>query len=295
MAGASEPRLARWDPVKPKGGVYEKARQKFPQALCGHTIRGNSAGDSPMTVRPPTIVFCLPGNSFSGRFLECWTNLLAWCLSNGIRFLLSRKYSNNVYYSRNLCLGGDVTRGPQQKPFDGQIDYSHIMWIDSDILFTPEQFARLVSHDVDIVSGIYLMEGGPQYATVKEWDEEYFEKNGCFRFLTPQDIDDAVPRQCGNVEMKNGRSCNTALPHQRNTALLEVAYTGMGFMLVKRGVFESLEYPWFRPIEKRIGNMVDFTTEDVSFCLRARERGWKVLADMEVKVGHEKAIVLLGQ
>jgi GT2 family glycosyltransferase len=69
----------------------------------------------------------------------------------------------------------------------------------------------------------------------------------------------------------------------------------MGFMLVKRGVFESLEYPWFRPIEKRIGNMVDFTTEDVSFCLRARERGWKVLADMEVKVGHEKAIVLLGQ
>lgn len=90
----------------------------------------------------PTIVFCLPGNIFSGPFLECWTNLIAWCLASGIRPVVSREYSNNIYYSRNLCLGGDVMRGPEQKPFNGQIDYSHIMWIDSDILFSPEQFAE---------------------------------------------------------------------------------------------------------------------------------------------------------
>lgn len=73
--------------------------------------------------------------------------------------------------------------------------------------------------------------------------------------------------------------------------LIEVAYTGMGFMLVKKGVFEILGYPWFKPIEKRIGDMVDFTMEDVAFCLRAREKGFEVLIDPTVKVGHEKEVV----
>lgn len=74
--------------------------------------------------------------------------------------------------------------------------------------------------------------------------------------------------------------------------MLEVANTGMGFMLVKRGVFESLDYPWFRPIEKRIGTMVDFTMEDVAFCLTAKEKGYKILVDPRVRVGHEKGTVV---
>lgn len=218
-------------------------------------------------MKPLTIVFCLPGNSFSGQFLECWTELLAFCLSNNIRPVISRKYSCNIYYVRNMCLGGDVSRGPGQKPFNGQIYYDYIMWIDSDIVFTPQQFARLLQHDKDIISGLYLMEGGQLYATVKDWDEEFFLKHGYFQFLSPRDI-------------------------QEKSDLIKVAYTGMGFMLVKKGVYEKLEYPWFRPVEKRIGSMVDFTMEDVGFCLRICDLGYKVFVDPGVRVGHEKIIVL---
>ena len=111
------------------------------------------------------------------------------------------------------------------------------------------------------------MEGGCQFATVREWDEEFFKANGSFQFLTPADI-------------------------ASQQGLINVAYTGMGFMLIKRGVFEAIEYPWFKPIEKRIGHMVDFTMEDVAFCLRAREKGFKILIDPAVRVGHEKGVVL---
>ena len=162
-----------------------------------------------------------------------------------------------------------------QIPFNGKIDYDYIMWIDSDILFKPQQFARLLSHDRDIVSGLYRMEGGGAYATVTDWDEECFRQHGHFRFLIPEDI-----------KSFNSQSAIA------NPQLLEVAYTGMGFMLVKKGVFESMEYPWFRPVEKRIGEMVDFTMEDVAFCLRAREKGFTVLIDPAVRVGHEKKITL---
>jgi GT2 family glycosyltransferase len=213
------------------------------------------------------IVFCLPGETFSGAFLECWSRLVAFCMKNNIQPILSRAQSCNIYYVRNMCLEPDIKRGPGQKPFDGKIDYDYIMWIDSDIMFTTEQFMQLLSHGSDIVSGVYLMQGGREFATVKDWDEEYFKVNGSFRHFTPQDLE-------GSEE------------------LIEVAYTGMGFMLMKKGVMESLEYPWFKPIEKCIGSMVDFTTEDVSFCLRAKEAGWRILIDPAVKVGHEKKIVL---
>jgi hypothetical protein len=158
--------------------------------------------------------------------------MLGFCFARNIRPVISRRESCNIYYVRNMCLGADVSRGAAQKPFDGKLAYDYLMWIDSDVLFDPGQFARLLSHNADIVSGLYLMEGGRNFAAVEKWDEEFFKKNGFFNFLTPQEVE--------------GRG-----------GLLEVAYNGMGFMLVKRGVFESLDYPWFRPIEKKIGDMVD--------------------------------------
>jgi hypothetical protein len=180
--------------------------------------------------------------------------------------MISRRESCNIYYVRNMCLGADVSRGKNQKPFNSKIDYDYIMWIDSDIIFNFEQFVRLVKWNTDIVAGVYPMENGKQLATCQKWAEEHFKQNGYFEFLTEDD-----------VKGKEG--------------LIEVSYTGMGFMLVKKGVFEAMEYPWFRPLEKQIGDMVDFTMEDVAFCLCAKEKGFKVLIDPQVKVGHEKKIV----
>ena len=169
------------------------------------------------------IVFCIPGNNFSGRFFDCWSETIVFCLKNGIKPILSRKYSNCVYYVRNMLLGADVLRGKNQKPFNGELDYDFQMWLDSDIVFKPSQIIQLLNHDRDIVSGLYLMENGRQYAAVQNWDEEYFKKHGHFQFLSPEDT--------------KGRG-----------ELLKVDYSGFGFMLIKRGVVESMEYPWFRPL-----------------------------------------------
>ena len=200
------------------------------------------------------IIFCLPGRSFSGKFLSCWTELYAQCLANNITPILSQRYSCNIYYARTNCLGGDVSRGKNQKPFNQEIDYDYIMWIDSDIIFNFKQFIRLLNYKKDICSGLYLMEGGRNFACVKNWDEEFFAKNGHFQFLSPRDIQD-------------------------EKSLFKVNYVGMGWMLVKKGVFESLEYPWFEPIRKHIGDVVEFTMEDVAFCHKAIDKGYEIFID----------------
>ena len=213
------------------------------------------------------VIFCLPGKEFSGKFLVCWSELLSTCIRNGIDIMISQKYNSNVYYVRPQCLGADVLRGPDQKPFNGKIDYDYIMWIDSDQIFKPDHFFELLSHQQDIVSGLYLMEGGKYFAAVKDWDADYFKTNGSFKFLE-----------------------HSSLP--TDGKLLEVAYSGFGFMLIKRGVFESMKYPWFEPrIISFENGVTDFASEDASFCLKARENGYKIFIDPNVIVGHEKSIV----
>ena len=213
------------------------------------------------------IIFCLPAFSFSRNFFNSFINLVDYCYKRNIQFIVSQHYSPVVYYARNLCLGGDVLRGENQKPFNGEIDYSHLMWIDYDIVFTSQQFQTLLDYDKNIVSGIYMMGDGKHYATVENWDESYFKKNGAFQFSTVEDF----------------RDCK---------GLISVGYTGLGFMLVKRGVFESLKYPWFQPVFHEIGDCRDFSSEDVSFCKMIKKKGYNVYIDPQIRVGHEKKVVL---
>jgi GT2 family glycosyltransferase len=170
-----------------------------------------------------------------------------------------------------MCLGGNILAGENQKPYGGKLDYDYMMWIDSDIVFTPQQFQRLLDHKEDIVSGLYLMDGGTAYATVKDWNEEYFQQNGNFQFMTPDQIK----------------------PFQQNGKLFPSVYTGFGFVLIKRGVFESMKYPWFKPEFVDIRGSKDFTMEDVAWCREVTKLGYKVMIDPNIVVGHEKTKIYI--
>ena len=71
-------------------------------------------------------------------------------------------------------------------------------------------------------------------------------------------------------------------------------YTGFGWVLIKNGVFEKLEYPWFAPKMQvfESGDVQDMCGEDVSFCLDAQEAGYEIWADPRIRVGHEKTRVI---
>ena len=214
------------------------------------------------------IVFCLPGRSFSNNFLVCWSELLQYLPRYGITPILSNQYDSVVYYVRNKCLRGDVTKGVNQKPFNGEIDYDYIMWIDSDIVFKVDDFITLLNMNKDIASGLYKTQDGIHYATVKDWNLDHYRKNGSFEFLTEESLKDL-------------------------SEPFEVDYTGFGWILIKKGVFESLEYPWFRPEWEDFGNGVkEFTSEDVGFCKNIKEKGYKIYVNPKIIVGHEKTKIL---
>jgi len=217
------------------------------------------------------IIFCLPGREFSNNFLVSWTDLILQLPEHGISWGLSQKYHVNRYFVCNACLGGDTLGGKNQKPFQGNVDYDYIMWIDSDQVFRPEHFFKLLKRaqyeKVDILSGLYLMQGGDVFATVKNWDKEFFAKNGYFEFLKPKDIE-------GKKD------------------IFPVSYTGFGWLLVKKGVFESLDYPWVQPTWFEMGDIREMTTTDCGFMHRAADKGFKTYIDPTIIVGHEKSMIL---
>ena len=217
------------------------------------------------------VIFCLPGRTFSDNFLKSWTNLITELPRNNIKWAMSQKYHVNRYFVCNSCLGGSSIGGKNQKPFQGKVDYDYLMWIDSDQVFEPWQFFNLLEKaketNTSILSGLYLMQGGEVFATVKDWDKEFFKKNGYFKFLKPQDI-------------------------LNKKEIFKVSYTGFGWLLVKKGVFESLDYPWVQPTWFDQDGIREMTTTDCGFMHRAADKGFNTYIDPTIVVGHEKTQIL---
>jgi hypothetical protein len=218
------------------------------------------------------VIFCLPGRTFSDNFLKSWTNLVTELPRHNIKWAMSQKYHVNRYFVCNSCLGGSSIGGKNQKPFQGKVDYDYLMWIDSDQVFEPWQFFNLLNKaketNTSILSGLYLMQGGEVFATVEDWDKEFFKKNGYFKFLTPEDV-------------------------SSRKEIFKVSYTGFGWLLVKKGVFESLDYPWVQPTWFDEDGIREMTTTDCGFMHRAAEKGFDTYIDPTIIVGHEKTQILM--
>ena len=171
-------------------------------------------------------------------------------------------------------MGGDVLKGPDQKPFQGSVDYDVMMWIDSDIVFKPDDFFALLESPHDVTAGMYMMEDLQHFATVKEWDEDFFAKNGTFKFMKPEDI------------VRVGEADSPS------SSYLPVAYTGMGWMMIRKGVVETIKYPWFYSELQTVGPLVDMNSEDVSFCRALQAAGHTIHVDTKIRVGHQKLMLI---
>lgn len=224
-------------------------------------------------IKGKTFVFCVPGRTFSSEFMLSFVELLSFISSNGGNFRISVQYLPIVNASRCKCLGADVMRGKHQVPFGGKVKYDYLMWIDSDIVFTQKQFIELLNINKDIASGWYaqpaLSDDGSHLTPITlEANDEEFNVTGQYKIMTA--------KQIGN-----------------KTKPFKVDYIGFGWVLIKKGVFEKLEYPWFAPRMRHMANGVqDLCSEDVAFCIDAKNAGFEIWVDPKCRVGHEKTLVI---
>jgi len=243
----------------------------------------NNADEVQTVADPPEvkkkIIFGLPGDTFSSKFLLSWTATInALWESKKYDIIVSTGVSSYVTFARMQTLGLDVMRGISQKPFDN-MDFDVWITIDSDVIFTPQQVMDLIeSTEVHpVVSGMYRMSNLTSYAIVKDWDTEYFAKNGTFKFITPDEV--------------------TQWKTETSLKYMPVNYTGMGFFAMTRDVLRKMSYPYFNADLQEIitdeGKILrDLCSEDVAFCKNIQKLGIPIVINTDIRVGHNKLIVI---
>ena len=284
----------------------KKNTDDFNIAECRQLIRGK------------TIVFCLPGRGVSYHFLKAFVGLCFDLVQNGAAIQISQDYSSMVNFARCKCLGANVLRGPDQKPWDGNLKYDYQLWIDSDIMFDTEKFYRLIHNAIPKVARTY--EDVIQPVLNADGTEQKDEEGKAITQVVGKNIivDPEKEREivAGWYCTEDGRTTSIAhwleegdfrsnggvMNHETIETMSKrkkpftCDYTGFGGVLIKNGVFEheQMKYPWFAPKMQvfESGEVQDMCGEDVSFCLDAIEAGMEIWCDPLIRVGHEKTRVI---
>lgn len=210
------------------------------------------------------LIIATPGHSVMAPYLK---SLLAFTQElniSGISWAFTNEYSSLVADAREATLnGGPQNSITEQRPLQGQVTYDKILWIDSDIAWSPEDAMKLYNSDKDIITGAYLMAGGEVVVY-----REIFGKP-----LSYEEV----------LQMKDPEKVYAA---------------GFGFICMKSGVFENLSRPWFQPVmgtrKDEEGKEFNFPIvgEDLSFCVRANDAGMEIWFDPTVRVIHHKTMKL---
>lgn len=121
---------------------------------------------------------------------------------------------------------------------------THLLWLDADMRFPSDTFRRLIEHQQAIVAANYPTKRLPILPTAEH------------------------------------RELGMLFTAEESSGLAEVSYCGMGVMLVDMAVYATLSQPWFilgfNPKEQ------EYIGEDVFFCRRAKEHGYRVLIDHDL-------------
>jgi len=208
-----------------------------------------------MMVKPIKLFIGLPvAQKIDVQFMQCLTALQK---ERPCEIELHYKQGDGIGRSRNILTAEFL-----------KSDCTHLLFIDCDLIFSAEQIARLLSHDLPIVHGFYpKKQEGPVAWVVNAWP--------------------------GN-------------PEPSASGLVPVRYAGTGFLLIERQVFErmAIAYPAIQYREDYGKNEIahDFwsmgvyrekpedegryLSEDWYFCQRWLDLGGRIYGDTHVILRH---------
>jgi hypothetical protein len=210
------------------------------------------------------IVFLIPGNSFSPEFLSAWTATINMLNKDNIKSVARFGYSPIITEIRNDLLGYSPIGLPDYDEeirdiFAGKFKCSKIVFIDSDIVWTPNDMKILLESDKDIICGIYPFNDKTHVSVTKDGEN----------FLTIKDILDIKEEE---FEINSG---------------------GLGFLSCSFNALDKLKFPWFE-LESfeslQYGKGV--IGEDILFFNKLRSLGYNIYANSKIKLGHIKSNVL---
>jgi hypothetical protein len=218
-----------------------------------------------LAVEPKVFVGVPVYGPINPDFFCSWTRLIAEFQNTGNNLVIPPPHIGDSLIPRAR---NSITRGFLDS------DCTHLLFIDSDLIFSAEHIRRIISHDKDLVGGTYCkkMEGPVQFVC-------------------------------------NSYADQTLKPDERG--LMPVRYVGTGFMCIKRRVFEEMikafgeeiwyaldhdqktvEYDfWGCQVYKYPDGKRRYLSEDWWFCQKWLDLGGKVWMDFQCVLKHSGSAI----
>jgi glycosyltransferase involved in cell wall biosynthesis len=230
------------------------------------------------------------GGMCTGDYAGALLNCVAAFAGAGIQMYFARMQNESLITRARNRLAYDFLRSGAD----------HLMFIDADIGFNPDDIVKMVEADKDIICGLYPKKEINWNTVAKAVTEgvpanKLHEHTGAF-----------VVNLVGGAEKQEGKLYEP----------MEIANGGTGFMLIKRQVFEALKdkVPTYTNdiyfavesnpnkdlIHEFFATSIDEETnrllsEDYHFCKLARQHGFKVYAAPWAQLIHTGTYSFSGQ
>lgn len=170
------------------------------------------------------------------KFAESLSKLILKMKTDNIDVDVKFQGDTNVHLGRDAIVTAAINGG-----------YSHVLWLDADMVFDDDIFEKLSSSEKDFISGICHARRPPFRSCL-------------FKSLTPlvNRYDNTYPKE-----------------------IFEVGGCGFGCVLIKTSILEAVKRKHQQPFLPSLA-----FGEDLMFCVRAKELGYKIFANPDVVIGH---------
>lgn len=139
-------------------------------------------------------------------------------------------------------------------------NFSHVLFVDDDVLLPPDTLTKLLAHNVDAVTGLYCMRNYPHQPIIF------------------------------SEALENGH-CKWHHLNGNNTGLIEIVACGLGCALVSNRLLMDVRDNYPYPVT--LGELEpDGWCDDLSFWKRVRSLGYKIHCDTKAPAGHVANVVV---
>lgn len=132
--------------------------------------------------------------------------------------------------------------------------YDYLFSVDPDIVLPKNTLVKMLREDKDIISGLCI-----------------------------QQISDTPTHEI-YMPTPNGGLDNVSVEEIENDRIVEIGACGFGCVLVKGEVLRQMDYPHFHC--RSSINFEHTVSEDVYFCMKAKEKGFRLWADTTIRCEH---------
>ena len=181
--------------------------------------------------------------------IPCYKTISIQTAHSLITMLKNTQYETEVIFQNGIFIHQNQNNIVD---FAVENNFDYVLFVEHDMNFEPETLNKLLADDKDIICANYNFRSEPRQSMV-------------FRFNEKGELENIPQRELPKETFEAG-----AIP--------------TGLTLIKTSVFSKLKKPYFFYEYDEEGRMK--SSQDVYFCRKAQEVGYKIYCNPEVVTGH---------